>query len=378
MIGKKYLHTSSGIMGCLLLATVTLAQDAGGPPERSEVAAQYKWNLTDMYPSEQLWDEDYQKIEGRIKQFAALKGTTGQSPEQLLKVLEMHDQLNVHLDKLNAYASQKFDQDMRQPKQQALRDRARTLVAKYREALAWLDPELTSLPKDRLDAWLRTDELAIYRHYFDNLLRMRQHILSPREEELLAMASKATGSSANTFGLLTNTELKYRTIKDAEGNEITVTVPVYYDLIYSKDRQVRRGVYLALHQSYLDVKNALASTLEGAAQHDWFYAKARGYESSLDAALDQENLPTVGVHESDRYGEQEPAALASLHRAAQADLETGRSPPLRSLRQSCGRARAEVHVRGGGGADCEEPGADGSRLRRGLEAGVQFRLDRRV
>ncbi len=291
MIGKKYLHTSSGIMGCLLLATVTLAQDAGGPPERSEVAAQYKWNLTDMYPSEQLWDEDYQKIEGRIKQFAALKGTTGQSPEQLRKVLEMHDQLNVHLDKLNAYASQKFDQDMRQPKQQALRDRARTLVAKYREALAWLDPELTSLPKDRLDAWLRTDELAIYRHYFDNLLRMRQHILSPREEELLAMASKATGSSANTFGLLTNTELKYRTIKDAEGNEITVTVPVYYDLIYSKDRQVRRGVYLALHQSYLDVKNALASTLEGAAQHDWFYAKARGYESSLDAALDQENLP---------------------------------------------------------------------------------------
>ena len=89
---------------------------------------------------------------------------------------------------------------------------------------------------------------------FDDLLRMQKHILSPREEELLAMASKATGSSANTFGLLTNTELKYGTIKDADGNDLTVTVPAYYDLIYSKDRRVRRDVYLALHRSYVEVQ----------------------------------------------------------------------------------------------------------------------------
>ena len=82
-----------------------------------------------------------------IGQLAALKGTTEQGTEQLLKVLELHDQLNVQLDKLHAYASHKFDQDMRQSKQQALRDRARTLVAKYRKARAWLEPELTSCPR---------------------------------------------------------------------------------------------------------------------------------------------------------------------------------------------------------------------------------------
>ena len=167
---------------------------------------------------------------------------------------------------------------------------------KYREARAWLEPELTGLPKEKLDVWLRSDELGLYRHYFDNLLRMQQHILPPREEELLAMASKAAGASSNTFGLLTNTELKYRTIKDAEGNDVSVTVPAYYDLIYSKDRRVRRDVYMALHQSYLDVKSTLASTLEGAMQRDWYYARARGYESSLEAALDEENLPPAVYH----------------------------------------------------------------------------------
>lgn len=278
----------------ILLSVVagSLAQESGAPPERSEIPTEFKWNLADMYASQEAWDEHYQQIEELVGQLAALKGTASDGPEQLLKILQLKDQLNSQLDKLYAFASHQFDEDMRQAGNQAVRDRARTLVAKYSEASSWLDPELTQLPKDKLNVWLQRDDLRLYQHYFDNLLRLQKHILSSGEEELLAMASKAAGSSANTFGLLTNTELKYRTIKDSEGDDLTVTVPVFYDLIYSKDRRLRRDVYLALHQSYLDVKSSLASTLEGASQRDWFYAKARGYDSSLQAALDQENLPT--------------------------------------------------------------------------------------
>jgi oligoendopeptidase F len=286
----------TGLLSCLLVAAAATAQESGGPPERSAIEEHYKWNLADMYASEAAWNKHHAELEEMIGRFAKLKGTTGRGPNRLLRVLQLHDQLNVQLERLHAYASHKFDQNMLRSESQALRDRARTLIAKYQEAGAWLEPELTSLPREQLDKWLEAEDLTLYRHYFDNLLRLQEHILSPREEELLAMASKATGSAANTFSLLTNTELKYRTIEDADGNELTVTVPVYYDLIYSKDRRVRRDVYLALHRSYLDVKNALASTLEGAAQRDWFYAKARGYDSSLQAALDQENLPVAVYH----------------------------------------------------------------------------------
>ncbi len=295
MVWKKCLAVCvAGLLSSYLAAAAAVAQD--GPPERSSMDPLYQWNLGDMYETEEVWNQHYTEIEAMIGQLVALQGTTGQGPDQLYKVLRLQDQLNVQLDKLTAYASHKFDQDMRQTAQQALRDRARTLIAKYREGRAWLEPELTQLPKDKLDTWLANEPLSVYRHFFDDLFRMQKHILSPREEELLAMASKTAGSSANTFGLLTNTELKYRTIDDADGAKITVTVPVYYDLIYSKDRRVRKDVYLALHRSYLDVKSTLASTLEGAAQRDWFYAKARGYDSSLEAALDQENLPIAVYH----------------------------------------------------------------------------------
>lgn len=279
-----------------MMAATTRADQAKEPPERSEIADQYKWKLSDMYASQDAWNQHYQKIESMIEQLVGLRGTTSQSPADLLRVLQLQDQIDVQLDKLYAYASHQFDQDMHQSQAQALRDRAQTLWVKYGEAKSWLEPELINLPPEVINRWLKRGELAIYQHYFDNLLRMKKHILSPREEELLAMASKACGASANTFSLLTNTELHYRTIKDQEGNEVTVTSPIYYDLIYSKDRRVRHDVYMALLGSYGEVKNSLASTLEGAVQRDWFYAKARGYDSSLQAALDEENLPVSVYH----------------------------------------------------------------------------------
>ncbi len=278
-------------MGLAMLTAQTVGAEAG-PPERTEIAEQYKWNLADLYESEQAWQEHYKQIERTIAELAKLEGTANRSPDSLLRILQLRDRLDVQLEKLHAYAMQRFDQDMRQSAAQALLSRAHTLAVHYREASAWLEPELTSLPDQRLRSWLKQPNLAVYQHYFDNLFRMKPHILPPREEQLVAMASKPCNTSANTYSLLTNTELRYKTIKDEQGNEITVTSPVFYDLLYSKERRVRRDAYLALHRSYLELQRSLASTLEGATQRDWFYARARHYSSCLEAALYPENLPT--------------------------------------------------------------------------------------
>ena len=173
----------------MMIATAP-SEEAREPPERSETSEQYQWKLSDMYASEDAWNEHYGEIEAKIGELTGKQGTTGQSPAALLRVLRLQDQINVQMDQLYAYASHKFDQDMRQSQQQALRDRAQTLWNKYEEAKSWLEPELTKVPQETVAQWLRQDDLAIYRHYFDNLFRMKAHILSPREEALLAMASK--------------------------------------------------------------------------------------------------------------------------------------------------------------------------------------------
>lgn len=280
----------------MILIASTQAQTTGEVPERSTIPEKYKWDLAQMYADRAAWEQDHELVSSLVEQLAALKGTCGQSPLALSKVLALRDTLDPRLEKLYAYASMRYHEDMRRSDTQGLEQRAKTLEARYAEATSWLEPELIQIPQDQLQSWLQSEDLAVYRHYFDNLLRTREHILSPREEELLAMASKAVSASGDTFGVLTNAELKLRKMKDSEGNEIEISPGVFYAKLYAKNRNERRDAYLGFMNSYLDIKNSAATTLAGSVERDWFYAKARKYKSSLEASLDAENLPTSVYH----------------------------------------------------------------------------------
>lgn len=244
-----------------------------------------------MYASPKAWDEHYAAVEKLIADYAARKGTLGQSAESLLATLKLRDQIAIQLEKIQAFAAMRRDEDMRVSASQAMYQRSQSLGMKFDEAGAWFQPELLKVSEPQLRQWLQRDDLKTYAHFIDDILRTKAHILSPREEEMLAMGSKATDASTEVFGLLSNTELHWRTIKNPEGKDVEITSSSYTQALYSKDRRYRREAFEALHGSFLDVKNTLAAALDGAMQRDWFMAKARGYDSSLARALDQENLP---------------------------------------------------------------------------------------
>jgi oligoendopeptidase F len=270
---------------------------AATTPERSTIDDRYKWDLAKMYASQAEWDTHYSKVESLINDFAGRKGAVGQSAGNLLAALQARDQTVIQLEKLYAYAAMRRDEDMRQTSPQAWYQRAQSLAVKWDEAASWFQPELLKIPEDQLRNWLKQPDLEIYAHYFDDLLRSKAHILSPREEELLAMAGKATEASSDAFGLLSNTELRWRTVKNPEGQEVEITSASFLQAMNSRDRRYRADAFTALHESYLDVKNTLAATLSGAMQRDWYYAKARKYPTSLARALDAENLPS-GVYDN--------------------------------------------------------------------------------
>jgi oligoendopeptidase F len=284
------------LCACLLSMTSSLPAAITGTPERNTIEDKYKWDLSVMYASPSDWDAHYKKLEGMVADFAAKKGKAGTSPEALLEALKQRDQVNIQLEKLYSYASMLRDEDMRQSGPQALFQRAQSLAVSWDESSSWFQPELLRIPEDKLRDWLSKSELKTYAHYFDDLLRSKAHILSAREEELLAMSGKATEASSDAFGLLSNTELRWRTVKDADQKDIEITSSSFYQAMYSKDRRFRRDAFLALHDSFLDVKNTLSATLNGAMQRDWFISKARNYPTSLNRALDAENLPPSVYH----------------------------------------------------------------------------------
>lgn len=286
-------------LAVLLLGTL-LSEQAALPAaetqERSQIDPRYTWDLGVMYATPEAWNQHYRQISNQIDALAQLRGSAAKGPEQLARLLELRDQVNVELEKLYAYARMRHDEDMRQTGPQGVLQRAQTLAVRYDEATSWLSPELLQIPEATLKTWLQDEKLRVYTHFFEDLIRSRKHILSPREEELLAMSSKATSATDEVFSLLTNTELRWRTATDPDGKEVRVTSPVFYQAMESKDRRYRKEAFTALHESYLDVKASLASTLAGALHRDWYRAKARGYASSLEASLDAENLPVSVYH----------------------------------------------------------------------------------
>ncbi len=267
-------------------------------PERSEIDPKYTWNLADMYPDRAAWEADYKACEQGVGDLAKAKGTVSDSPEALLAFLTLSDQLSVRFSKTAAYASMLRDQDTRQAEPQAMYDRVMTLGVRLGEASAWFQPEILALPDGKLLEWCRSNpKLTTYTHYFKNLLRQKPHVLSTREEELMAMTGKLGATPRETFSMLADADMKFPTIKDDKGNDVQLSEARYAFFMRSPDRALRERAFKNTLEAYLAFKNTLATTLAGSVQGDIFEARARHYGSALEAALAPDNLP-VSVYEN--------------------------------------------------------------------------------
>jgi oligoendopeptidase F len=281
----------------LLMATAAIAQ-TGKLRERSEIPEKDKWNLADLYADSAAWEADYAKCEKSVQDVAAFKGKATASPAALLQFLMLQDELGIVLDRLSAFASMSKDQDTRESSAQALAERARNLGVQLQEASSWFEPEVLALPPGQLLEWCKTDpKLTVYTHYFDDLLRQQKHVLSAREEELLAMSGKLASTPSSAFGMLTNADLKFPTIKDEKGGDLQLSEGRYFVILQNTNRDLREHAFKALMGTYLSYKNTLAALLAGSIQGDIFRARARHYDSALQAAVDPDNVP-VPVYEN--------------------------------------------------------------------------------
>lgn len=293
------LHGMKVTMISLLAVQVTgaRAEDVKRIPERGEIAEKYRWATETIFADNAAWEAEFSRAERQIADLAALKGSLGKGADQLLAALKLRDDTEARLDKVHVYASLLADQDTRVGDNQALLSRARSLTVRFGEASSWMQPELTALPSERLDAWMKErSELAVYRQYFDNLFRQKKHILSPREEELLAMAGELRAVPSNAYTLLKNADIQFPTIKDEQGHNVELNDAAYYTFMRSSNRDVRKEAYEGIVGTYRKYRNTSAALLHGAVQSHLLTVKARGYESCLAAALDAGNIPVSVYH----------------------------------------------------------------------------------
>ncbi|WP_027340703.1 oligoendopeptidase F [Halonatronum saccharophilum] len=261
-------------------------------PKRDEVDEKFKWDLTSIYGSDQKWEEEFNKVKEEFPKIQEYRGKLGESAAKLLEGLKFSDGISRKLENLYNYASRKSDEDTTNNTYQGMLSKVQGLYNAVGSASAFIVPEIIQIPKEEIEGFLQEEEgLQIYKHSLDEILRQKEHFLSPKEERLLALAGELAQGPANIFGMINNADMAFPSIKGEDGEEVEVTHGRYVELLKNKNRHIRRDAFKAYYSSYQELENTIATTLNSNIKRDLFYMRARKYNSSLEAALDGNNIP---------------------------------------------------------------------------------------
>lgn len=258
--------------------------------KRSEVAVQDRWNVEAFYPTLEAWNKDFNGLKeqgpGTVwDQIKSLKGRLKEGPAVVVKLLELYLQLDRHLTKLYTYSHLRHDEDVGNTEHKEAYLKISALSHEFREELAWVEPELLQLPEKELQNLLEASQVKPYRFFLEKIVRLKPHTLGEKEEAMLASAGQALDTASRAFGAFNNADLKFPKVMDEKGELHELTHGTYMTYMASPDRTLRKETFETLHRTFGLWENTLCELIHGQAQKHYFYAKARHFDSCLDAAL---------------------------------------------------------------------------------------------
>lgn len=264
---------------------------------RSEIAAEDKWRVEDIYESDEAWEADYNKCLAAADEPNIYQGRLSESAEIIYEALKESDETDMLIERVYVYAFMKYYEDTSNPKYQEMSGRAQMAMVKLSEKYAFLVPELLEIEDTRMKEFLESHELKLYRHALEDMLSKKKHSLSEKEERLLAMAEQIASAPNEIFSKFNNADVKFGNVLDEDGREIELTNARYSVLMESSVRSVRKEAFESLYRQYGSHRNTLAAAYYANIKQAMFYAKARNYGSTLEMYLSGSFIP-VSVYDN--------------------------------------------------------------------------------
>lgn len=266
--------------------------------KREEADPKDCWKMEDMFPSDEAWEASFLKLKEEAEDFRSRKGTFAAGPREFYQALQKQDEIQLMIERVVVYASQRYHQDMGNRRYQEMAGRAQTAAAQAADALSFVSPEILEMGEEKIETFMKQlPELEHYRRMLEEELRVREHVLSPELETVMAKTQEMADSPQQIFMAFNNADAKFGTVVDADGKEVPLTAGSYGVLMESKDRSVRKEAFRKLYRVYEDHKNMLSATFSANLKQAQFYAGMRHYGSALEAALDGGNIP-VSVYDN--------------------------------------------------------------------------------
>lgn len=265
--------------------------------ERTDLAVADTWNLDDIFPNVEGWEEAYQSLDQQIIAYARRKGTLANGPAALLEALQASDTLGQLAYKVYYFCSLRYDEDTRNNEANGRRQRVQVLLAKWRQATSWFNPELLAIPRETIRKWY--DDLpaiAQYRFALEELYRQQEHVLDEQGEKLLSLSAQFSTSPDDTYEALSTADMKFPEVTLSTGETVEATYARYRAIVATnRNQEDRAKAFAAHHQAFHKNQNTYAALYNGVLQRDWFHSQARGYKTMLDASLHGNNIPTAVV-----------------------------------------------------------------------------------
>lgn len=260
--------------------------------ERKDIPKEHTWDLESLFESVEAWEEEFNNVSKMAEEFSKHKGEFTKSSMSLLGALKDLETASRAIMNVYSYTSLKLDEDTRIGDSQALSARARSLYVQFSSNTSFFEPELLTLDEETINRYMEEKpELRLYTQYFDNILRKKDHVLTAREESILAQNGEVASAPSKIFSMLSNADIKFPKIKDEEGNDVELTSGNFIPFMESKNREVRENAFKEFYSVYEGLKNTFAATLDGDLKKNIFNANIRNYKSTRQASLDRNNIP---------------------------------------------------------------------------------------
>lgn len=265
--------------------------------DRSAIDDKYKWNLTDIYASDEEWHQAVENMAAKLDEVEQFKGKLTDSAANLLKALEWNSAMSMEANRAYLYASMSSDLDTRQSKYNGMKQELQHLFSNYGAKAAFIEPEILETDWSTIEKFMQDEpKLEVYRMPLENMYRTKAHSLSEKEERIMALSGMIGSTASSVYGTFRNAEMPGPEVVLTNGDTIEVGSAEYSKYRASSNREDRELVFQAYWDNFAKFKASFGEMLGGNVKKDIFYAKARHYDSSLESSLYPNNIPVEVYH----------------------------------------------------------------------------------
>ena len=265
--------------------------------ERSEIDDKYKWKTEHIYANLDEWKADFEAVKGALDELASFKGKfAGENATDPAKALvefsKLDKEIEIKFEHAFVYVVRNYHVEMSNTDWMGMLQQLQFLGVEYGQKLAWIKPELIQIPQETMHKYIdENPELEGYRKEYDDLYLLQEHVLTEAEEEIMALSGNITGTTNDVFSKMTDVDMDFGYILDENGDSVKVTDSGWVSWRTNKDRRVREDYFKAVWKKYDQFGNTISALMAGNLKKDVYLAKARKFDNTLQAALDNVFIP---------------------------------------------------------------------------------------